>query len=68
MRYVCDASANATWFRIETVAEAALESDLMKHAVESIFGRRVTEPFLHMLHPRGSSSNRILASRRTFGE
>ena len=37
MRYVCDASANATWFRIETVAEAALESDLMKHAVEKHF-------------------------------
>jgi hypothetical protein len=37
MRYVCDASSNATWFRIETVAEAALESDLMKHAVEKHF-------------------------------
>ena len=37
MRYVCDATGNSTWFRIETVAEAALESDLMRHAVEKHF-------------------------------
>ncbi len=36
MQYVCDAGA-ATWFRIETLAEAALESRAMSHAVERYF-------------------------------
>ena len=36
MQYVCDAPGG-TWFRIETVGEAALESDLMDHAVEKHF-------------------------------
>jgi hypothetical protein len=36
MQYVCDAGA-ATWFRIETQAEAAQESRLMNHAVERYF-------------------------------
>ena len=36
MQYVCDAPPN-TWFRIETEAEAALESRDMKHAVEKYF-------------------------------
>ena len=34
MRFVCDAPDRTTWFQIETEAEAALESDLMQHAVE----------------------------------
>ena len=37
MRYVCDALNGKTWFRIETEAEAAAESDLMSHAVEKHF-------------------------------
>ena len=37
MEFVFDASPRATWFRIETVGEAALESDLMNHAVEKHF-------------------------------
>jgi len=37
MQYVCDAVGGATWFRIETEGEAALESDLMEHAVEKHF-------------------------------
>jgi hypothetical protein len=37
MRYVCDAPGGKTWFRIENEAEAALESDLMRHAVEKFF-------------------------------
>jgi hypothetical protein len=37
MQYICDAPGKTTWFRIETLAEAALESDLMKHAVEKHF-------------------------------
>jgi hypothetical protein len=37
MRYVCDAPGDKTWFRIETEAEAAAESDIMRHAVEKFF-------------------------------
>ncbi len=37
MQYVCDASASKTWFRIETEAEATLESRIMNHAVEKYF-------------------------------
>jgi hypothetical protein len=36
MQHLCDAQAK-TWFRIETVAEAALESRDMDHAVEKYF-------------------------------
>ena len=39
MRFVCDAAGQKTWFRIETEAEAALESELMRHAVEKHFRR-----------------------------
>ena len=37
MRYVCDAPHGKTWFRIETEAEAAAESETMRHAVEKYF-------------------------------
>lgn len=37
MQYVCDAPKGRTWFRIETEAEAAAESALMRHAVEKHF-------------------------------
>src|SRR5579872_5275218 len=37
MKYICDAPKGQTWFRIETEAEAASESDLMRHAVEKFF-------------------------------
>lgn len=36
MEYICDAPPN-TWFRIETQAEAARESQDMDHAVEKYF-------------------------------
>lgn len=39
MRYVCDAPGGATWFRIETEAEAEAESALMRHAVDDYFRR-----------------------------
>ena len=39
MRFVCDATGGKAWFRIETEAEAAKESDLMRHAVEKHFRR-----------------------------
>ena len=37
MKYVCDALGGKTWFRIETEAEAAAESETMRHAVEKYF-------------------------------
>ena len=37
MRYVCDTPGGETWFRIETEAEAASESEGMRHAVEKFF-------------------------------
>jgi len=37
MKYVCDALGGKTWFRIETEAEAASESETMRHAVEKFF-------------------------------
>ena len=37
MQFVCDAPKGRTWFRIETEAEAAAESRLMRHAVEKHF-------------------------------
>jgi len=37
MRYVCDAPNGKAWFRIETEAEAAAESETMRHAVEKYF-------------------------------
>jgi hypothetical protein len=39
MRYQCDAPAGATWFRLETEAEAEAEAALMRHAVEKHFRR-----------------------------
>lgn len=36
MQYVCDAG-DLTWFRLETVGEAAIESQAMDHAVEKYF-------------------------------
>jgi hypothetical protein len=37
MRYVCDAPGGLSWFRLETEAEAADESQVMHHAVEKFF-------------------------------
>jgi hypothetical protein len=39
MRYVCDAPDGATWFRLETEAEAEAEAALMHHAVDKYFRR-----------------------------
>jgi hypothetical protein len=41
MKYVCDAKAGRTWFRIETDAEAESETRLMRHAVEKHFRREL---------------------------
>jgi hypothetical protein len=37
MKFVCDAPGGRTWFQIETEAEAACESEMMRHAVEKYF-------------------------------
>jgi len=37
MRFVVDAPNGMTWFRLETETEAALETQLMRHAVEKYF-------------------------------
>jgi hypothetical protein len=37
VKYVCDAPAGKTWFRLETEGEAVHESRLMSHAVEKHF-------------------------------
>jgi len=39
MQYICDAPERKAWFRIETEAEAAAESEAMRHAVEKYFRR-----------------------------
>jgi hypothetical protein len=39
MQFVCDAPGAKTWFRIETEGEAAIESEMMRHAVEKYFRR-----------------------------
>jgi hypothetical protein len=39
MEYVCDAPNGLTWFRLMTEAEAAAESEDMRHAVEKHYCR-----------------------------
>lgn len=39
MQFVCDAPNRAAWFRVETEGEAAIESEIMRHAVEKYFRR-----------------------------
>lgn len=53
MQYVCDAEAN-TWFRIETQAEAALESAAMNHAVEKYFRQAHEQAAKSYVPPRSS--------------
>jgi hypothetical protein len=43
MQFVCDAAGRKAWFRIETEAEAAQESELMRHAVDKHFRRAFEE-------------------------
>jgi hypothetical protein len=39
MKYVCDAPGGATWFRLETEAEAEAEAALLRHSVDKYFRR-----------------------------
>ena len=54
MQYVCDAGPY-TWFRIETATEAALESQMMDHAVERYF-RQTHEQATRSYVPPASSA------------
>lgn len=54
MKYVCDAAGGRTWFRIETEAEAVMESDAMNHAVEKYF-RREREKAVQTYRPPSGS-------------
>jgi hypothetical protein len=55
MKYVCDAPGAKTWFRIETEAEAILESRAMNHAVEKHFRRAHDEAAKTYVPPRSGS-------------
>jgi hypothetical protein len=52
MRYVCDGPPPKTWFRIETEAEAALESRVMNHAVEKHFRQAHEQGIKSYVPPR----------------
>ena len=39
MEYICDAPGDRTWFRLISEGEAAMESELMRHAVEKYYRR-----------------------------
>jgi len=53
MRYVCDAPGGATWFRIETEAEAEAEAALMRHAVDKYFRRHEASARENYRAPKG---------------
>lgn len=53
MQYVCEAPPN-TWFRIETEAEAALESRAMNHAVEKYFQQAHEQAAKSYVPPRSA--------------
>ena len=54
MRFVCDAPRGQVWFQIETEGEAALESDLMGHAVEKHFRQAREHAIATYVPPTGS--------------
>jgi hypothetical protein len=55
MQYVCDAPP-LTWFRLETIAEAALESQAMDHAVERYFRQAHEQATQSYVPPRTGGS------------
>lgn len=55
MQYVCDAPGRKTWFRIESEAEAAAESEIMRHAVEKYF-RREREAAIGKYRPTAANA------------
>jgi hypothetical protein len=55
MRYVCDAPGGATWFRLETEAEAEAEAALMRHSVDKYFRRHEAAARESYRAPKGSA-------------
>jgi hypothetical protein len=55
MQFICDAPERKAWFRIETEAEAAAESETMRHAVEKYF-RRERDAAVRKYQPSPSMS------------
>ena len=56
MRYVGEAPGGATWFRIETEAEAEAEAALMRHAVDKYFRRYEASARESYRAPKGAPS------------
>jgi hypothetical protein len=56
MRYVCDAPGGATWFRLETEAEAEAEAALMRHSVDKYFRRHEAAARESYRAPKGSAT------------
>lgn len=56
MRYVCDAPGGATWFRLETEAEAESEAALMRHSVDKYFRRHEGAARESYRAPQGSAN------------
>jgi len=52
MQYLCDAG-DLTWFRIETIGEAVLESRAMNHAVERYFREAHEKAVAGYVPPQG---------------
>jgi hypothetical protein len=65
MQDVCDGLDGKTWFRIETEGEAALESDLMGHAVENYFRQAREHAAASYAHQLGCTLSRTPACKRT---
>ncbi len=55
MQYVCDAGL-FTWFRLETAAEAGLESQMMEHAVERYFRQAHEQATCNYVPPATSAA------------
>ena len=53
MQYVCDAGSD-TWFRIETEAEAVIESRDMNHAVEKYFKQAAEQAAKSFVPPKSA--------------
>ena len=56
MQYVCDAPGGATWFRIESEAEAEAEAALLGHAVDRLFRRFAAAARESYRAPSGAAS------------
>ncbi len=68
MRFVCDAAGGKAWFRIETEAEAAQESELMRHAVEKHFRRAFEQASQgYRAAPGPYVGSRTSGAKRRFG-